>query len=154
MPSHIYVQYVQYLKANNIVGLVFALDQGGFGAAMKKTQDSPEVEPFQEFWRCYLRDHARPGTRALHFVGNGVAVAALVLGIVMIDPIIPIVGIGIGYLFAWTGHLLIEHNQPSMLAHPIWSFICDVRMFRLWLGRRLDDGRARPRFEANRGDVA
>jgi hypothetical protein len=25
-----------------------------------------------------------------------------------------------------------------MAAHPLWSLICDVRMFRLWVGGRLD----------------
>jgi len=53
-------------------------------------------------------------------------------------PVIPIVGVVMGYVFAWTGHFLVEHNRPSMTAHPLWSFICDVRMFRLWVARRLE----------------
>jgi hypothetical protein len=110
---------------------------------MRDLQASPEADTFAEFWRHYLRDHAQPGTRLLHFFGNGVAVAALVLGIVMLNPVIPIFGIMVGYLFAWSGHLLVEHNRPTMLSHPVWSFICDVRMFRLWLGGQLDDERVR-----------
>jgi hypothetical protein len=111
---------------------------------MKDPQGSSEEETFVEFWRHYLRDHAQPGTRVLHFFGNGFGVAALVIGVVMLNPMIPIVGIVIGYVFAWSGHLLVEHNRPSMLSHPVWSFICDVRMLRLWLGGRLDDEHARP----------
>jgi Predicted membrane protein len=37
---------------------------------------------------------------------------------------------------------LIERNRPSMFAHPVWSFQCDVRMLRLWLGGRLHEERA------------
>jgi len=37
---------------------------------------------------------------------------------------------------------LIEQIRPSMFAHPVWSFQCDVRMLRLWLGDRLHEERA------------
>ena len=62
------------------------------------------TDTFAEFWRRYLRDHAQPGTRTLHFVGNGVAVAALILAVVMLDPMIAIIGALLGYVFAWSGH--------------------------------------------------
>jgi hypothetical protein len=105
---------------------------------MANPQNSSGDAAFEKFWQRYLRDHARYGTRALHFVGNSFAVVALVLGVVTLDPVMPIVGVVIGYVFAWTGHVLVEHNRPSMAAHPLWSFICDVRMFRLWVGGRLN----------------
>jgi hypothetical protein len=105
---------------------------------MASTQQLSNDAAFTKFWQHYLRDHARYGTRVLHFIGTCFAVIALVIGVVMLDPAIPIVGVVMGYLFAWTGHLLVEHNRPSMAAHPLWSFICDVRMFRLWVARRLD----------------
>jgi hypothetical protein len=105
---------------------------------MASTQHSPDDAAFMKFWQHYLRDHARHGTRVLHFIGTCFAVLALVLGVVMLDPAIPIVGVVMGYVFAWAGHLLVEHNRPSMTMHPLWSFICDVRMFRLWVARRLD----------------
>ena len=63
-----------------------------------------------------LSDHAQPGTRILHFLGTGLGVAALILGIVMLDPMIAILGMLMGYVCAWSGHLLIERNRPSMLA--------------------------------------
>jgi hypothetical protein len=108
-----------------------------------KPQVWEKAETFLQFWPDYLRDHAQAGTRVLHFIGTGLGVAALILGIVMLDPMIAILGIVLGYVFAWTGHFLIERNRPSMLAHPVWSFQCDVRMLRLWLGRRLNEERAR-----------
>jgi hypothetical protein len=110
---------------------------------MTKSQVSEKSETFEQFWRHYLRDHARSGTRLLHFVGLGLAVAALMLGIVTRDPMIAVLGIVLGYVFSWSGHFLIERNRPSMLAHPVWSFQCDVRMLRLWLGGRLDEERSR-----------
>ena len=110
---------------------------------MTSPQISEKVETFAQFWRHYLLDHTQPGTRSLHFLGTGLSVAALVLGIVMLDPMIVILGMALGYAFAWSGHFLIEHNRPSMVAHPVWSFQCDVRMFRLWLGGRLNEELAR-----------
>ena len=106
---------------------------------MTNPQVSDKAETFAQFWRHYLLDHAQPGTRALHFLGTGLAVAALIVGIVMLDPMIVILGMALGYVFSWSGHFLIERNRPSMVAHPVWSFQCDVRMFRLWLGGRLNE---------------
>jgi 2-hydroxy-palmitic acid dioxygenase Mpo1-like len=40
---------------------------------------------------------------------------------------------------AWSGHLLIEGNRPTMLRRPLWSLLCDLRMFRLWLSGKLKD---------------
>jgi hypothetical protein len=96
-----------------------------------------------EFWRHYLSEHGQKGTRTLHFFGNGLAVAGLILGVIILDPMAPIVGIAVGYVMSWSGHILVEQNRPSMLAHPIWSFICDVRMLRLWLAGRLEQERTR-----------
>ena len=83
---------------------------------MTKPQASEKPETFAQFWAHYLRDHAQPGTRILHFLGTGLGVAALILGIVMLDPMIAILGMLMGYVCAWSGHLLIERNRPSMLA--------------------------------------
>jgi hypothetical protein len=57
---------------------------------MTKPHVSEKPETFAQFWRHYLRDHVQPGTRILHFLGTGLGVAALILGIVMLDPIIAI----------------------------------------------------------------
>ena len=109
-----------------------------------------KAETFAQFWRHYLGDHAQGGTRVLHFLGTGLGVAALILGIVRIDPMIAILGMLLGYAFAWSGHALIERNRPSMLAHPVWSFQCDVRMLRFWLGGRLNEERARAEMSRQR----
>jgi hypothetical protein len=90
-----------------------------------------EDESFEAFWLHYLRQHAQGGTRILHVLGTGLGVIALIAGLITVNPVIALVGTGIGYLFAWTGHFLVEHNRPAMVSHPTWSFQCDIRMFRL-----------------------
>ena len=96
-----------------------------------------DQETFDEFWQHYLRHHAQGGTRALHLIGTGLGAIALVAGLVTVSPTIALLGTGLGYLFAWTGHFLIERNRPAMVAHPAWSFQCDIRMFRLMLTGQL-----------------
>ncbi len=96
-----------------------------------------EPESFDEFWQHYLRHHAQGGTRILHVLGTSVGAVALVAGLVTVNPMIALIGTGIGYLFAWTGHFLVEHNRPAMVSHPAWSFQCDIRMFRLFVTGQL-----------------
>ncbi len=96
-----------------------------------------EQESFEEFWRHYLRHHAQGGTRLLHLIGTGLGVIALIVGLVTINPMIALIGTGVGYLFAWAGHFLVERNRPAMVSHPTWSFQCDIRMFRLMLTGQL-----------------
>jgi hypothetical protein len=96
-----------------------------------------EEESFQQFWQHYLRQHSQGSTRMLHVLGTGLGVLALIAGLIMVNPMIALVGTGIGYLFAWSGHFLVEHNRPAMVSHPTWSFQCDVRMFRLMITGQL-----------------
>ena len=67
-------------------------------------------EKFRQFWYHYLLHHSRRGTRLLHYLGLTVAIAGLILGTVILNPIIPILGIALAYMLSWSGHLLIEHN--------------------------------------------
>ena len=94
-------------------------------------------ESFEEFWRTYLRHHAEEGTRLLHVTGTGLGALALLLGLVAINPLIALAGTALGYLCAWSGHLLVERNRPAMVSHPAWAFQCDIRMFRLWITGQL-----------------
>jgi len=92
---------------------------------MASSQHSSKGAAFIKFWQRYLRDNARYGTRVLHFVGNCFAVVALVLGVVMLDPVIPIVGVGIGYVLAWTGHVVgraqpAEYGGASSVVLHLW----------------------------------
>ncbi|SFS05916.1 DUF962 domain-containing protein [Sphingomonas jatrophae] len=92
---------------------------------------------FVEFWPTYLRDHARPGTRALHFAGTSLVVAIAlwlaVSGRWSLWWLLPLAGYG----FAWAAHMLVERNRPATFRHPLWSLAADFRMWGLWITGRL-----------------
>ncbi len=94
------------------------------------------VHTFNEFWPFYLRQHANPTCRALHFLGTGLAIAALALGVLL--SAWWLVGAPLaGYLFAWVGHFVFEKNRPATFRYPLWSLAADFRMFWLMLAGRL-----------------
>jgi hypothetical protein len=88
----------------------------------------PPVGSFEEFWPHYLRQHAKPWTRRLHYLGTGLAVLALVAAVVLGNPWI-LLGIPVaGYAPAWLSHLVIEKNKPVTFSRPLWSLASDFRM--------------------------
>ncbi len=97
----------------------------------------PRYESFAAFWPFYLREHSRPRTRALHYIGTtlvvAVAVFALASGRLWWLVAMPLAG----YLFAWIAHFAVEKNRPATFTYPLWSLAADFRMWWLWLTRRL-----------------
>ena len=95
--------------------------------------DVVEPQSFEEFWPYYLREHSKPRTRLLHYIGTsivvGIAAVALLSGNLLLLLAIPLAGYG----FAWIAHFIVERNRPATFTYPLWSLAADFKMWWLWL---------------------
>ena len=114
----------------------------------------PEIKSFAEFWPYYVREHSRPGTRALHAAGTlgstGMFVALLAAGRWRWLPL----ALAAGYAAAWVGHFFVEHNRPATFKHPLWSFAADYKMVAMMLAGRMGAEVARARAARPTGPAA
>jgi hypothetical protein len=95
------------------------------------------LKSFEEFWPYYLHEHASARTRALHYVGTAIVIAAflalLATGNLWWALAMPLAGYG----FAWFAHFFVERNRPATFTYPLWSLVSDFKMFFLAITGRL-----------------
>lgn len=104
---------------------------------MSSAAPGEKIASYGDFWPFYLKEHSKPETRAIHYVGTTLAIATLIAALATqiwwLLLLVPVAG----YLFAWIGHFSIEKNRPATFTYPFWSLFSDFRMYFLWLGGRL-----------------
>ena len=96
----------------------------------------PRLSTYEEFWPYYVSEHSKPATRALHFVGTSLVLAALVAA-ALVSPWWILVAPFAGYGPAWIAHFFVEKNRPATFTYPGWSLRADFRMYGLMLRGRM-----------------
>ena len=97
-------------------------------------EQTPEVADqriatFRQFWPFYVREHTRPITRALHFIGSTLVLAIVAAAVLTGRPWLLLATPVAGYGFAWFGHFVFEKNKPASFKYPVYSFFADWVMY-------------------------
>jgi hypothetical protein len=88
---------------------------------------------YREFWPYYLKEHSKPLTRYLHYVGTALALVFFALSVYYADGRFLWAAVFSGYFFAWTAHFFVEKNKPATFQYPLYSLFSDFRLFFAWL---------------------
>lgn len=95
------------------------------------------IATYAEFWDFYVREHGKPLTRALHFVGTSLGLVLLFWFVWNRMWLFIPLCLVTGYAFAWFAHFVVEKNKPATFRYPLWSFISDYKMMWYMLTGRM-----------------
>ena len=98
-----------------------------------------QYKDFQEFWPFYLGEHARKGTRALHFLGTSLLFVFLIRALLTQSVVNVAWGVFSAYGFAWMSHFFIEKNKPATFRYPLLSLMGDFKMFALMMTGKINN---------------
>lgn len=94
---------------------------------------------FRAFYPFYLSQHADTVCRSLHVVGTLSGASVAMWAVLSGHWWGFLLGLVLGYAFAWVGHFFFENNKPATFNWPWYSFLGDWMM--VWesvAGRRWD----------------
>ncbi|KAI8390822.1 uncharacterized protein BYT42DRAFT_171125 [Radiomyces spectabilis] len=95
----------------------------------RRSEPAGGFQSLEAFYPFYLGEHCDRTNRRLHIIGSTISLAILLWAAIQKQPSLLWVALVQGYGFAWIGHFVFEKNKPATFRYPIWSFICD---FKLW----------------------
>jgi hypothetical protein len=91
--------------------------------------ETKTYQTFEDFWPFYVREHANPTNRTLHFIGTSLAMASVAAGLLTGRRALLLAAPVLGYGFAWVGHFVVQGNRPATFKYPLWSLRGDFKMW-------------------------
>jgi hypothetical protein len=92
---------------------------------------------FEAFYQDYLKEHAHPLNRKMHYIGTSGALIFILLGLLTSHSKFFILALIFGYGFAWLGHFFVEKNKPMTFKYPLYSLRADFQMLFDFLAQKL-----------------
>ncbi|CAO3664460.1 hypothetical protein G6F70_006581 [Rhizopus microsporus] len=95
----------------------------------RRSEPQDGFKSLQEFYPFYLGEHCNKINRRLHFLGTTLSLVFAYLAARHRKAKFLLAGILQGYFLAWIGHFVFEKNKPATFRYPLWSFLCDWKMW-------------------------
>lgn len=109
------------------------------------------IADYGDFYLYYLREHAHPDCRKLHYVGTSIVLLCGLM-LALTGNLWWLVAMPLaGYGFAWFAHFSIEKNRPATFRYPVWSLMSDFVMYFRWATGKIDDDLARAAIQEPQG---